>query len=256
MVARAIWKGRIGFDGVEVPVKLYSAVEDTSVHFHLLHDEDHVRVKQRMVNPRTDETVDYAGADRGLEIEPGTFVVFAEDEIDDLKPEPSREIEVLGFVDPDSLGHRLYDRPYWLGPDGKKGAYFALVQALSREDVVAVVQWVMRNKHYAGALMPRRDHLALATLRHEDEVIPPSEFEPPEGRELSEDEIELAGKLVSTLEADFDPADYEDEYRKRLLDLIETLQDGGTVEGESIEREPPSEDESLERELRRSLDGS
>lgn len=252
MVARAIWKGRIGFDGLEVPVKLYSAVEDRSVHFHLLHDEDHVRVKQRMVNPETDETVEYDAANRGYEIEPGTFVVFSDEEIDDLKPDSSREIEVLGFVESGVLGHRWFDRPYWLGPDGKKGAYFALAEALSKEDAMAVVRWVMRDRHYVGVVMPRSEYLAVTTLRHAGEIIPPDEFEPPAGRDLSKNELELAGKLVSTLEADFDPDEFRDEYRRRLLELIEALRDGGTVDAETVDR-PARPEDSLENALRKSL---
>ncbi|MBW3539361.1 MAG: Ku protein, partial [Planctomycetes bacterium] len=185
MAARAIWKGVITFDDVRLPVKLYSAVQDRNIHFHLLHDQDMVRVRQRMVNPETDETVSPTDAQRGYEVERGVFVVLHKDELEKLVPEDSRDIEITRFVDPSEINHQWYVRPYYLGPDGDDDAdYFALAQALSRQQKEGVARWVMRKKAYVGALRAEGDYLMLIALRHAGEIISASELEPPAGRKL------------------------------------------------------------------------
>lgn len=114
---RAMWKGVLTFDDVRLPVKLYSAVEDRNIRFRLLHGEDGVPVKQRMVNPRTGETVEYGEARRGLEVEPERFVMMSPAALEALEPEPSRDIRITRFVEPSLINHQWYDRPYFLGPD-------------------------------------------------------------------------------------------------------------------------------------------
>src|SRR5690606_16183198 len=129
--ARAIWKGVLRLEDVEVPVKLYSAVEDKRVSFRLLHREDGVPVKQVMVNPDTGKVVEYEDIQRGYVTPEGRIVRLDPSELDELEPEPSRDIEVLRFVPPDAIEHRWFERPYYLGPDGDADAYFALAAALA-----------------------------------------------------------------------------------------------------------------------------
>ncbi|HUH12073.1 MAG TPA: Ku protein [Longimicrobiales bacterium] len=128
-MARAIWKAKIRFGGVEVPVKLYSAVRDRGVHFRLLHRKDRVPVKQRMVDPESGEVVAYEDIRRGYETGQGTFVILDEEELAQAEPEPSREIEITRFVPPEQINHQWYERPYFLGPDEDAEAYAALAVA-------------------------------------------------------------------------------------------------------------------------------
>lgn len=230
MSARAMWKGVIRFAGFALPVKLYSAVEDRTVHFHLLHDEDRVRVRQRMVHPRTDETVPPDRVRKGIALGPDTFVVLTDEELEGLRPEPSRDIVVTGFVDPGEIDHPWYVRPYWLGPDGDENGYFALADALGREGKEGVARWVMRNKRYAGALRVEGEHLLLVTLRHVEEVVGRDQVEAPGGRSATAQERELAERLVAALAGPFEPEAYRDEYRERVLALIEAKRRGETVE--------------------------
>lgn len=252
MAARAIWKGVIRFDGAEVPVKLYSAVEDRQVRFRLLHEDDLVPVQQRMVHGRTGEPVPYEDVRRAWELEDGRLVILEEDELQDVQPEPSRDIEVTRFIPAGTIGPAWYDRPYWLGPDASEPVYFALARALGARRVEGVARWTMRNKEYRGALRLEGRHLMLVTVRHPAEVVDAGQLEPPTGRPAEERELAMAGQLVSALEDDFDPGRYEDTYRRRVMELIEAKAEGKTVELAEYEERRPRE-ESLAAALEQSL---
>ena len=203
MAARAMWKGEITIGRTRVPVKLYSAVQDQGVHFRLLHKTDKQPLKQHMVNPETEEVVESKEVRKGYVDEGGVVVMLDEDELDSLKPDDGRDIEITRFVPRNAVSHGWYDRPYWLGPDtGGKEAYFALAQALEEEEREGVAKWVMRGKEYAGALVPNDGYLMLITLRHAGEVVESKDLPRPGGRALDEKEVALAQQLVSALEGD------------------------------------------------------
>ncbi|MBW3552015.1 MAG: Ku protein [Gemmatimonadetes bacterium] len=229
-MARAIWKGVLRFGSAEVPVKLYSGVQDRSVHFRLLHEKTRRPVKQRMVDPLTGKEVPYDEVRRGYEVDEGLFVLLEEDELKELEPEKSRDIEVTRFLDPELINHQWYDRPYHLGPDGQDVDYFALMNALEKKGLEGVARWTMRNKEYLGALRAEEGHLVLITLRHAEEVIPASALEPPGGRKPESREMKMAQQLIDALAAEFDPTEWRDEYRDRVLELIEAKAEGKTLE--------------------------
>jgi DNA end-binding protein Ku len=229
-MARAIWKGVIRFGDVAAPVKLYSAVQDRGVSFRMLDEETLHPVKQRMVNPVTGDVVPYDRIRRGYEVEEGVFVILDDEELDAVQPEKSRDIEVTRFLDPAVINHQWYDRPYHLGPDEDAEAYWALAAALDEAGVEGVARWAMRNKEYVGALRVEDGHLVLITLRRADEVIDASALEPPRGRAPEPQELKMAEQLVAALEDDFDPTAYRDEYRDRVLELVEAKAEGQTIE--------------------------
>ncbi|MBB3063583.1 Ku protein [Microbulbifer rhizosphaerae] len=257
MTARAIWKGVIRFGEVKVPVKLYSAVQDRSVHFRLLHAKDHSPVKQAMVNPETDEIVPYAETRRGYVIEgrtgEGSLVMFDQKELDALEPESERDIEVIRFMPPEAIDHRWYDRPYYLGPDGSESAYFALAEALEHSGREGLARWVMRKKSYVGALRLYSGVPILMSLRHEEQVVPMDALEPPKGKALDARELDMARQLIGMLEAEFEPEEYHDEYRARVLELIEAKRQGKSVKVTPFRRPEPSEDlsKALEASLKK-----
>lgn len=242
MAARAIWKAVIRFGEIEVPVKLYSAVEDRSVRFRLLHEEDLVPVKQHMVNPDTGDPVPYSETLRAYETDEGALVVLDEEELESLEPEPSREIEITRFLEPGEIDHSWFDRPYVLGPDGRSELYAALVEALGGAERGGIARWVMRKKEYRGALFARSDHLMLVTLHAAEEIVDAAALEPPEGRDLQKNETKMAEQLVEALADDFDPTEYHDEYRNRVLELIQAKEAGEVVEFREPEREEPERD--------------
>src|SRR5437773_1277851 len=133
MAARAIWKGNLKLDSISIPVKVYSAIEERTVRFHVLDERSLMRVKQHMVNPETGEEVSNEEIKKGFEVEPGKFVILADKDLEGLEPEPSREIEIKQFLPPEAISPEFYDRPYYLAPDGDRTAYFALVDALKNK---------------------------------------------------------------------------------------------------------------------------
>jgi len=220
MAARAIWKGEIKLGTQKLPVKLYSAIEDKSVRFHILDDTKRNRVKQHMVEPDSGKEVETQDIRKGYEIEPGRFVILEDEDLEALRPKPSREIEIRGFVPVKAIPQQFYERPYYLGPDGDQNDYFAFARALESEGREGIAHWVMRNKAYSGALGAEDGYLVLSTLRNAGEVIAADELPKPAGRAPTKKEIDLAKHLVSMLEGDFNPADYKDEYRERVLEFI------------------------------------
>lgn len=253
MAARAIWRGVIRFGAVAVPVKLYAAVQDRGLHFHLLHARDRVPVKQRLVDPDSGEPVEPAAIRRALELERGLFVALDPEELADLEPLPSRDIEVLRLLPNGAVRSQWYARPYWLGPDGDEDAYFALADVLERRSLEAIARWTMRKKGYVGALRAARGRLLMNTMRHADEVVVASSLESPGGRPLDEREVALAEQLVSALADHFDPTAFKDEHRERVLALIESKARGEAVELPRPQAKKPARSlvQALEASLRR-----
>ena len=221
MAARPIWKSELKIGSTKIPVKLYSAVKDRTVRFHLLDDRHLMRIKQHMVDPDNGEEVSNEEIQKGYEVEPGKFVILTDEDLEGLKPEPSREIEIAEFVPPEQISQQWYERPYYLGPDGDEKSYFALGEALANRKREGVAHWVMRNKAYVGALRSQDGYLILVTLRNADEVISVQDLPRPAGPAPTQKELSMAKHLVSMLEGEFNPADYKDEYRERVMEFIE-----------------------------------
>src|ERR1044071_9080251 len=131
MAARAIWEGQLKLGTTMMAVKLYSAVQDKTVRFHILDEKAKARVKQHMVNPDSGDEIPSEEIQKGYEVEPGKFVILTEEDLEKLAPPPSRDIEILEFVPHDEISQQWYDRPYYLGPDNDDNKeYLALVDAL------------------------------------------------------------------------------------------------------------------------------
>jgi DNA end-binding protein Ku len=235
-VARAIWKGVITFGDVEVPVKLYSAVQDRGIHFRLLHEDDLVPVSQEMVNPESGEVVPRERIRRGFEVARGEYVLLDDDELEALEPKASRTIEITRFVDPAAVDHQWYDRPYYVGPDDDDAEYFALARALDDSGMEGIARWVMRKKEYRGALRVRDGRLAMVTLRSPDEVVPAAALGAPGGRKPDARELRMARQLVEALEGPFDPEEFRDEYRDRVLELVEAKAEGRSIPRKKAEK--------------------
>lgn len=247
-----MWKGSLQLGEHEVPLKLYAAAERGGTSLRLLDPKTGRPVHQRMIDPRTGDEV--AEVHRGFEVERGTFVLLSDEELAEIEPAKSSEIEVLAFVPTDAIDLARYHRPYWLGPDGEPEAYAALARALTKTDRIAVVKWVMRKRRYVGALRAEDGYLALSTLRHADEVVAPTAIDAPKAK-VDAKEAKLAAQLVDALADDFDLSEYRETYRDRLAEVLKKK-----ARGETIERLPKSEapaaPDDLEEVLRRSLEAA
>jgi DNA end-binding protein Ku len=252
MATRSMWQGMLIVRNHEIPVKLYSAVVDRQIHFHLLHKHDRTRLQQRMVDAETEEPVPPDETHKAFEVEPGRFVEITPEEIEEQVPEASREIKISRFVPSQSIEPQLFERPYYLGPgEGSDSDYFALAQAIGAKERTGVASWVMRKHSYVGALIYQQGYLMLITLRNADEVIPVSQLDPPQGRDLSANEKQMAEKLIEALSGQFEPDAYHDEYQQRIRELIEAKRSGKKLKPKRAPRR--RQEGSLADSLRASL---
>lgn len=252
MVARAIWKGNLKLNSTKVPVKLYSAIQERTIRFHILDDRAKQRVKQHMINPESGDEVPNEEIRKGFEVEPGTFVVLEEKDLETLVPEASRDIEIKKFVPVDAIPPEYYDRPYWVGPDGDQAAYFALTEALKNQQREGIAHWVMRKQPYSGALRAEGDHLVLSTLRSADEVLSAKDLPRPSGRAPDKRELAMAKQLIDLLKGDFEPKEYKDEYRARVMEFVEKKAKGHKPRLKLVKSKPKTA--SLDKVLSKSIE--
>jgi DNA end-binding protein Ku len=166
-MARAMWKGNLQVGKQELAVKLYSAIEDRTVRFHLLHEKDRAPVEQHIVRKDTGEDVKREDMRKAFALSGSTAVILEPEDLEKLVPPESRDIEICRFVAPSVLGDQWFDRPYYLGPDADDSDYFALAEALHRKNVIGIARWVMRKKRYVGALTATDGYLMLSAWTNE-----------------------------------------------------------------------------------------
>src|SRR5687767_14002402 len=240
-MARPLWTGSISFGLVNVPVKAYTAVRDHDVHFNQLEKKTGARIRNKKVSEKTGREVDADDIELGFEIRKGRYVTFDKSELEDLKPESTKAIEVTDFVDLEAVDPIYYERTYWLGPadDAAKQAYGLLLAAMEDRQRVAIGTVVMRKKQYLAAIRPLDGALAMSTMRFADEVVPQSELDlPGKGAKPEPKELKLASQIVGSLATDWDPKRYHDTYTEELKDLIEAKAKGKKI---VIEEEAPAE---------------
>lgn len=259
---RSIWKGAITFGLVNVPVKVYSATEDHDVELHQVHDADGGRIRYQRRCEVCGKVVDYAHIDKAF-TDGDKTVVITDADLKSLPEERSREIDVVEFVPSDQLDPIMFDRSYYLEPDGSSPkAYVLLRRTLEQTDRTAIVHFALRQKTRLAALRVRDDVLMLQTLLWDDEVRV-AEFPALETTvTISDRELDLSAALVDSFAADFTPGDYTDEYQAQLRRLIEEKLDKGdaidtdATFGASAEEEGGGEVLDLMEALRRSVDRS
>ena len=241
MALRSIWNGTIAFAGVFVPVKVHSATEDRTVHFHEVHVDDGARIEHKRICPKEDKEVPYKQIVKGYEVSEGKFVVLEDDELKAAAGPSSRLVEIEEFVCAGDIDPVMFDKTYYLGAQDKgKDAYRLLHDALERSDRAGVGRWVFHNREYLVAVRALDDVLGMHTMRFHDELVAARELEiPGPSRKPSKQELQMAGKLVESLRAKFDPERYEDTYRERLLEYIEAKSKGKV---ESLPQRTEAED--------------
>jgi DNA end-binding protein Ku len=251
---RAIWSGAISFGLVNIPVKLYSAVSRKTVRFHQIDAETGARVRQKRVGGDGEE-VAYEQIVKGYEIGPDRYVTITPEELESLEPEKTRTIDIEDFVDLEDIDPIFYDHPYYLAPDtGAAKAYRLLVDAMDSAGKVAVARVVLRSKEHLVAIRPRSGVLAMETMLFADEVISPDALDELSGDgdgETSERELAMAKQLIESLTSEFEPEKYRDEYRERVLDLIERK-----AQGETVVIEAPAEAPAKVPDLMAALEAS
>jgi DNA end-binding protein Ku len=253
---RAIWSGAISFGLVNIPVKLYSAVSKKTVRFHQIDAESGQRIRQQRVSPGSGEEVPYEQIVKGYEISPDRYVTITPEELESLEPQKTRTIDIEEFVDLEQIDPIYYDHPYYLVPDKGAGkAYKLLLDAMSEADKVAIARVVIRSKENLVALRSHQGAITMETMLFPDEVIQPDSIEELSALDgdvkTTKRELDMAKQLIESLSGDFDPSGYHDEYRERVLDLIERK-----AAGETITIEAPAAEKKEVPDLMAALEAS
>jgi DNA end-binding protein Ku len=254
-MARAIWSGAISFGLVNVPVKLYSATSPKSVRFHQLSSKTGARIRQKRVDPSTGDEVPFEEIVKGYEITPDRYVLIDPEELDALDPKATKTVDIEEFVEIADIDPIFYDHSYYLAPTtGGAKAYRLLLDAMAKAGKVGIGKVVLRSKQQLCALRPTGDVLTLTTMLFGDEVLAPDRLDELDAigdAEASDRELKMAQQLIDSLSADFDPSRYKDEYRERVLELIEKK-----AAGEEIAVQPEAEEPVAAPDLMAALEAS
>ena len=251
MAPRSIWNGTVTFGLVNVPVKLFTATESKTVSFSEVHAKDGAQIEHRRVCPKEDKEVDYDDIVKGYEVSPGKYVVLDKDEIKAAAGDRGKVVHLEHFVDAAEIDPVFYDKTYYVGSRDAEDAYRLLHEALKKSGRAGIGRFTFHDREYLVAIRALDDVLALHTMRFHDEVVSPDELDIPSGgRKPNKGEIQMAAKLVASLQEDFKPAAYEDSYRESVLDLIKRKAAGKEIDL-AAQEEPEHDD--LEAALAASL---
>jgi DNA end-binding protein Ku len=230
---RTTWKGSLSFGLVNVPIGLYPATQDKSIHFNQFEKGTSDRIRYKKVNERTGEEVESANIVKGFDLGGGEYVMLSDDELAAAEPERSRQIEITDFVDLDDIDPVFYRTTYYLAPEGKgtDKPYALLRKAMKESRKVGIATMVMRNKEYLVAIRPEGDVLALETMFFADEVRSPSQELPriPDDADLTDREVSMAHVLIDSMESEWDPERFHDTHRQKVEALIEEKSQGKVI---------------------------
>ena len=230
---RSVWKGALNFGLVNVPVGLYSATQDKTVHFNQFEEGTSDRIRYKKVNERTGEEVPPGKIVKGYDLGGGEYVILTEAELDAAEPEKSKLIEITDFVDLDQIDPIYYRSTYYLAPEGEAAdkAYALLRQVMRKANKVAIGTVVMRNKEYPVAIRPDDDVLKLETMYFADEIRSPTKDLPdlPGADQVTDREVQMAGLLLESMESDWNPEKYQDTHRQQLEAIIEAKRQGNEI---------------------------
>jgi DNA end-binding protein Ku len=254
-MARAIWTGAISFGLVNVPVKLFSATSPKTVRFHQLSNKTGARIRQKRVDSTTGDEVNFEDIVKGYELSPDRYVLIEPEELDALDPKATKTIDIEEFVDITEIDPIYYDHSYYLAPTaGGAKAYRLLLEAMRESGKVGIGRVVLRSKQQLCALRPTGDVMTLTTMLFGDEVLAPDRIDELDAvgeADASQREMVMAQQLIESLAGAFDPTKYHDEYRERVLDLIERK-----AAGEQIAVQPQAEEAAPAPDLMAALEAS
>ena len=241
-VARTIWKGALSFGLVNIPVGLYPATQDKSIHFNQFEEGTSDRIRYKKVNERTGEEVSNDRIERGFDLGGGEFVILTDEELESAEPKKSRQIEISDFVEQDEIDPVYFRASYYLAPEGAGSdkAYALLRRAMADAGRIGIATMVMRNKEYLVAVRPEDDALALHTMYFADEVRSPGKELPalPENGEVSDRELSMAQLLIESMESEWDPEHFHDTHREKVQALIDEKASGQEIVIQSAPEEP------------------
>ena len=234
---RAIWSGSISFGLVNVPIRMYSAIQEQDVHFHLLHEKDDSRIGYDKVCKKEGKRVPDDEIVKGYEVSEGKYVYVTDEDLEAAAGESYRTIDIQDFVDVDEVDPIYFERTSYLGPaDGAEKPYALLVRAMEDSGLVGIATYVMRDKQQLGCLRVRDGVIVLEKMFFADEIRPTKGIKPRKAA-VGKQELAMALDLVDRFRSRFEPERYEDTYRAALLEVIEQKR-----KGKEVHREPTTDE--------------
>jgi len=250
-MAASVWKGHLTFGLVSFPIRLFSAARSETISFNLLHKDDHSRIKQVTYCQSEDKPVPRSDLVKGYEYEKDHYVVIDEEDIKKVAPKTAKVMEILEFVKADQVDAIYMESSYYVAPDeGGEKPYALLFQALKESKFYAVAKVAMHNREHIIILRPGSKGILSHTMYYQDEIRQVEEFRTDTSL-VKDKELDMAKMLISSLEADFEPAKYHDTYRDNLQQMIEAKIEGKKVVATPAAQVAPVIDimEALKRSL-------
>src|SRR5438105_6239641 len=233
-MAASVWTGYLTFGLISMPVRLFSGARPNHVSFHMLHRDDHVRVKQQLVCPEEDKVIGRDEIVKGYEFRKGEYVIIEPEELKRIEPKTAKTMEILEFVKADEIDPIYFESSYYLMPeDAGKRPYALLQKALEDSQYVAVAKLAMHNREYTVFLRPYSGGLMLHTMYYQDEIRQVENFGKTDV-DIKESELKVAHQLVQALAAEWEPKKYYDTFEANVKELIKAHLEGKQVN--SIEK--------------------
>jgi DNA end-binding protein Ku len=253
---RAIWSGAISFGLVNVPVRMYSAIEESDLRFNLIHEPDGGPIGYQKICKAEDKPVEEDEVVKAFEIKKGEFVVVENEDFAAARTEGVKTIEISDFVPYEEIDPIYFERTYYLGPqDGGEKVYALLREAMESTELAAIGKYVLRDRQHLGCLRVRERVITLEKMFFHDEIRPLDEIAPEGSKaKVAKTELEMAKALIDQFTGSFDPEKYEDTYRETLVKIIKAKQKGETIE--AAEPEPEEEPTDLLDALRASVEAA
>jgi len=233
--ARPTWEGHLRLSLVTCPVALYTATERSAdVHFHLINPKTNHRIRMQTVDSETGRAVDRSGLVRGFEVSKNKYILLEKEELDAVKLESTRILDIKEFVDAEAIDRIYWDEPYYLAPQGKTGidAFSVIQAAMKKQGKVALGSLVLHQRERPCALEPRDGGILLTTLRTHDEIRSSAGLF---GKSLPKPDagmLQIAEKIIAQQEGKFDPTHFKDRYEDALRELIARKKKGKPIEAE------------------------
>jgi len=225
---RAIWTGSIGFGLVNIPIKIFSAVQDSTLDLDMLDSKDHSNIKFKRINEKTGKEVPWENIVRGYYLN-DRYVVLDKTDFEKASPEKTKHIEIKHFVDEAEIDSMYFEQPYYLQPEKTGVRAFALLRdALKKTGKAGVALFVMRDREHLCIIKSKDNALVLNRIRFEEEIRSTDELDLPAAKSKPE-ELKMAVSLINQLSGPFDIKKYRDDYSDRLLKIIKAKSKGKTV---------------------------
>ena len=251
---RAIWSGTISFGLVNVPVRMFGAVQENDLRFHYVHAKDGSRIGYEKICKLEEKPVPDDEIVKAFEVEDGGHVYMEDTDFEAARAEGYRTIDIEQFVPYEEIDPIFFEKTYYLGAqDGSEKVYALLCRAMDESGLAAIARYVMRDRENLGCLRIREGVITLERMYFADEIRPVDELKPGKAR-VDKRELEMASQLIDNFTGTWEPERYEDTYRARLLEVIDAKRKGKEVHVEPAA--PEEEPEDLMAALRASLEAA